>query len=100
MEATPEIIHGYEHRATDILLTVHTTAETITGLTFTTGPITKTGLVSIPIDTGFNVEVSLTAAEMSFGAGSRRYELTGVYGGQVRTLLTGWFTIDPQPTEV
>ena len=95
-------LHGYANRGLDLRIAV-TTVEAhtdFTAITFRAGEglVTKAGLTAVDTPAGFDVDLTLTAAEMSITPDVYRWELLVTFGGQVRTLVLGDFTVGEEPT--
>lgn len=96
-----ERIHAYAARGLDVRVSI-TTAEDhtdFTSITWRGAGIEKTGLTATDTAAGFDVDFTLTAAELTVTPGSYRWELLATFGGEVRTLALGQLTVDPEPTE-
>ena len=96
-----EPIHAYANRGLDVRVSV-VTAEAhtdFTDITFRAGSIEQTDLAASDTATGFDVDLTLTALELDITAATFRWELAATFGGEVRTLAQGPFTLDPEPTE-
>ena len=96
-----EPIHAYAKRGLDVRVSIVTSeAHTdFTSITFRVGTvIERTGLTATDTATGFDVDLTLTASELDLSPATLRWELLATFGGEVRSLAQGPFTIDPEPT--
>jgi hypothetical protein len=57
-----------------------------------------TGLTPSPTAEGFNVDLTVPAANLNIATGRRQWELLATFGGEVRTLAEGPFNLNPEPT--
>lgn len=55
-------------------------------------------LIATPTATGFDVDLTLTAADLAIPYRVYDYELLATFGGEVRTLVAGDITVDQEPT--
>jgi hypothetical protein len=94
-------IHAYANRGLDLRIAVVTSELTtaFTVITFRVGAVEKTSLSADDTETGFDVDLTLTAAELDITPGIYPWELVATFGGQVRTVGKGDFTISEEPTE-
>ena len=95
-------LHGYANRGLDLRISVTTVEEhtDFTAITFRAGEglVTQAALTAVDTAAGFDVDLTLTAAEMSITPDVYRWELLATFGGQVRTLVLGDFTVGEEPT--
>ena len=98
---TRRSIHGYANRGLDLTIAVTTSEDhtDFTAVTFRVGAVEKTSLTPGDTPTGFDVDLTLTAAELAITPGVYQWELVATFGGQVRTVGRGDFTISEEPTE-
>ena len=92
-------LDAYAKRALDLRISI-VTAEAhtdFTAITFRVGSIEKTGLTAADTATGFDVDLTLTVADLNIAVGTYRWELSATFGGEVRTLAFGQFTVNPEP---
>lgn len=95
-------IHAYANRGLDVRVSITTDEEhtDFTSIMFRVGAgvIVKTGLTADDTATGVDVDFTLTADELDLTPATLWWELLAMFGGQVRTLAEGPFTVDPEPT--
>ena len=97
----PEHLHAYANRGLDLTVMVETSEDTgdFTSVTFRVGTaIEKTSLTADDTATGFDVDLTLTAAELAITPGVYPWELAATFGGEVRTLAQGRFTVSEEIT--
>lgn len=99
---TAERIHAHANRGLDLRVKVATAEDPgeFSQITFRVDNdlIEKTGLTASATSTGFNVDLTLTAADLSLPSKKYTWELTAVFGGEVRTLGWGGFYVGKEPT--
>lgn len=98
---TRRSIHAYADRGLDLTIAVTTSADhtDFSALALHVGSsVSKTGLTADDTATGFNVDVTLTAADLDLTPGLYTWELRGTFGAEVRVLGTGPFVLAPNPT--
>ena len=99
---TAEVIHVYANRGTDIQIVITTSEDSgdFTSIAFRTSTgITKTGLSATGTATGFTVDVTIDAADVTeTKPTSGQWELVATFNSEVRSLALGPFEIDPEPT--
>ena len=97
-----EHLHAYANRGLDIRVAVATDEEhtDFTAITFRIAEtaIEKTGLTADDTVTGFDTDLTLTAAELSITPDVYRWELVATLAGQVRTVAHGRFTVSEEIT--
>lgn len=95
-------LHGYVARATSILLDIDTANEAadLSSIRFQVGAgiINKTGLSATDVAGNVQIEVDLTASDMTVTAGTYAWEAIATISGQDTTLAGGSFRIDSQLT--
>lgn len=95
-------LHGYRARATSILLDIDTTndAADLSSIRFQVGAgvINKTGLTATDVAGNVQIEVDLTASDMTVTAGLYAWECLATISGQDHTLVGGTFKIETQLT--
>lgn len=96
-----QALHGYQKRALDVRVEIATAEDhsDFSGIIFRVADVEKTSLTPEDSSSGFYVDLTLTAGDLDFDAGTYRWELVGEFGGELRSLAQGPFTLDPEPTE-
>lgn len=92
-----ELIHAYQNRAKDIRVSVETSEDTadFSAIVFTAGDIEKSGLTADDTTDGFNVDFTLTTADLSVDTGVYDWELKASLAGEVRSVARGKLRVDP-----
>lgn len=97
-----ERIHAFARRGLDLRVKVTTEEDPadFTAIAFRVDDdiIEKTALTASATAKGFNVDTTITAAELNLESKKYTWELAAVFGGELRTLGWGGFYVSREPT--